>query len=149
MLFELFGKSVPFGLAKLLCFQSQFTNANRSLDNSIVSVQLIVISLQEALKSIESKLPQRIQIVIILILNVRFHMRHDVRVFLHGLAVLTLFEVVWAADLLEPQALVVVDVLIVAAVFKEDCDCVFAFLDLISLYLVTGGDRIQSTVSCV
>ena len=76
-------------------------------------------------------------------------MAHDVSVLFKGLAVITLLEVVVATDLLEPQALIVVDVLIVATVFEEDCNRVLASLDLARFDLVAGGNRVQSAVSLI
>jgi hypothetical protein len=132
-----------------LASKSKFANANSSLDNSVEPVELIVIDLQEALKGDKGKFTQRVQIVIVLIFDVRMHVTHDVRVFFESIAVRTLLKVVQTANLLEPETLVVVNVLVVTAVLEEDRNCVLTLLDLAGLHLIAGSNSVQCTISLV
>ena len=84
-----------------------------------VSVQLIIIVQHQALKSHQRELSQRVKIVIILVADHILYVLKWVIVLLQGLSVVAILELVIAADLLKPNALVVVYCWLVATVFKE------------------------------
>lgn len=100
-----FSKFLIFNFSEL---NGQFAQTNHCFDNVLIAVQLIIIVEHQALKRHESELAQRVQIVIILVANHILYVLQRVGVLFQSLSVVGILELVIAANLLKPDALVIV-----------------------------------------